>query len=335
MQFNLIHLKMLSQFLGWWLLLTSPFAFATEFNVAASIKPVHSLVAGVMQGIGEPKLLVQGGASPHDYHLKPSDTRSLNAAQVVFWIGPDLETFLVKPLNNLKAKVRSVALMEAPGVTILPLREGGAWESHQHHHEKPHDHEEHQHGKQQDQDSKHKHDDHDGSHDAHIWLDPVNAIAMVHQIVTVLSEMDAVHQPVYQRNGAALIERLNQLHQQLGVELAPLKNQPYIVFHDAYQYFEQRYGLNAVGSIVLSPEQRPGAKRVAEIQARIRDHKVVCVFSEPQFQPALVETVIAGSSARRGVLDPEGSTELTAGPEAYFLLLQKLSSSLRICLSGS
>ncbi|NJM10786.1 MAG: zinc ABC transporter solute-binding protein [Synechococcaceae cyanobacterium SM1_2_3] len=321
--------------LMWALLLASPLVFAAEFNVTVSIKPLHSLVAGVMQGVAEPKLLVQGGASPHDYHLKPSDTRSLNAAQVVFWIGPDLETFLVKPLNNLKAKVRAVALMEAPGVTVLPLREGGVWESHPHHHEKPHDHEKHQHGKQQDQDSKHEHDDHDGSRDAHIWLDPINAIAMVRQIVTVLSEMDAAHLPVYQRNGAALIERLNQLHQQLGVELAPIREQPYIVFHDAYQYFEQRYGLNAVGSVVLSPEQRPGAKRVAEIQARIRDRKVVCVFSEPQFQPALVETVIAGSSARRGVLDPEGSAELTAGLDAYFQLLQKLSSSLRTCLSGS
>jgi zinc transport system substrate-binding protein len=166
-------------------------------------------------------------------------------------------------------------------------------------------------------------------------LIPINAIAMVRQIVTVLSEMDAAHLPVYQRNGAALIERLNQLHQQLGAELASIREQPYIVFHDAYQYFEQRYGLNAVGSVVLSPEQRPGAKRVAEIQARIRDRKVVCVFSEPQFQPALVETVIAGSSARRGVLDPEGSTELTAGLDAYFQLLQKLSGSLRTCLSGS
>lgn len=317
MQFNSIHLKMLSQLLVWWLLLAPPLVFAAEFNITVSIKPLHSLVAGVMQGVAEPKLLVQGGASPHDYHLKPSDTRSLNAAQVVFWIGPDLETFLVKPLHNLKAKVRAVALIDAPGVAVLPLREGGVWESHHHDHQ------------------AHEHDDHDGSHDAHIWLDPINAIAMVRQIVTVLSEMDAVHQPVYQRNGAALIERLNQLHQQLGVELAPIREQPYIVFHDAYQYFEQRYGLNAVGSVVLSPEQRPGAKRVAEIQARIRDRKVVCVFSEPQFQPALVETVITGSSARRGVLDPEGGAELTAGPDAYFQLLQRLSSSLRTCLSDS
>ncbi|MBK8752077.1 MAG: zinc ABC transporter substrate-binding protein [Candidatus Competibacteraceae bacterium] len=300
-------------------------AFAMEPKVVASIKPVHSLAAGVMQGVGEPRLLVSGGASPHEYSLKPSDTRALSEAQLVFWIGPDLESFLVKPLNNVKDRVRAVALLDAPGMMILPLRKGGAWEPHQHDHEGS------------DHDSKkepHAEHEHAADHDAHIWLDPVNAIAMVRQIVAQLGEADAAHKADYERNGAALIERLNRLNQQLITELAPVKSQPYLVFHDAYQYFERRYDLSAVGSVVLSPEQRPGAKRVADIQARIHDLHARCVFSEPQFQPALVETVIAGSTARRGVLDPLGA-ELTAGPEAYFQLVQGLSSSLRACLSGS
>ena len=300
------------------------FAVAAELTVAASIKPVHSLVAGVMQGVGEPLLLVPGGASPHEYSLKPSDTRALDEAQAVFWIGPDLESFLVKPLANAKT-ARSVALMDAPGVTVLPLREGGAWERHQHGHDEP-----------AGRPAEHDHDpDHEASRDAHVWLDPANAAAMVRQIVAVLGAVDPAHQADYARNGAALVERLNQLNQQLATALAPVKDRPYIVFHDAYHYFEQRYGLNAVGSVVLRPEQRPGAKRVADIQARVRDLKVQCVFSEPQFQPALVETLIAGSTARRGVLDPEGGAELIAGPEAYFQLLQGLSGSLRVCLSGS
>ena len=312
------------------LLLCGPLiGIAAEPKVAASIKPVHSLAAGVMQGIGEPILLVPGGASPHEYNLRPSDMRAISEAQVVFWIGPDLEMFLVKPLSNVQDRARVVALMEAPDLAILPLREGGAWESHAHGHgDHGHGHE-HEHGHEQ---HAHGHDRVD--RDAHVWLDPTNAIAMVRQIVATLGEVDPAHQADYARNGAALIERLDQLNQRLATELKPIQDRPYIVFHDAYQYFERRYGLSAVGSVVLQPEQRPGAKRVAEIQGRIRDLQARCVFSEPQFQPALVETVIAGSDARRGVLDPLGA-ELTAGPDAYFQLLQNLVDGLRECLEAS
>lgn len=298
--------------LGWALLFAPLGAVAAQPAVVASIKPVHALVAGVMLGVGEPRLLVAGGASPHEYSLKPSDGRALGAAQVVFWIGPALENFLVKPLANAPA-ARSVALLTAPGVTVLPLREGGVWEAHDEAHDHAHD--------------------LTASHDAHVWLDPVNAIAMVRQIVAVLGAADPAHQAVYARNGAALVERLERLNQQLAAALAPVRTRPYLVFHDAYQYFERRYGLNAVGSVVLSPEQRPGAKRVAEIQARVRERQVRCVFSEPQFQPALVATIIAGSAARQGVLDPLGA-ELPAGPDAYFHLLEALAEAVRGCLGG-
>ncbi len=313
----------------WWLILMGlwlPFAAlpaaAAELQVVASIKPVHSLVAGVMQGVGEPLLLVPGGASPHEYSLKPSDARALSVARVVFWIGPDLESFLVKPLANAQ-QARSVALIDAPGVTVLPLRAGGAWEAHEHGHNS-HD--------PAEPDADEYGHDHAASRDAHVWLDPVNAAAMVRQIIVMLGDADPAHRADYARNGAALVERLNQLNQQLASALAPVKEQPYIVFHDAYQYFERRYGLNAVGSVVLNPEQRPGAKRVAEIQARMGTLGVRCVFSEPQFQSALVETVIAGSSARRGVLDPLGA-DLPASPDAYFQLLQGLTDALRGCLA--
>ena len=309
-------------------------------RVVASIKPLHSLVVSVMQGISEPALLVPGGASPHDYNLRPSDARTLEQAQVIFWTGPELENFLIKPLHNIKGQVRAVALLDAPGIMVLPLREGGAWERHRHPHRPPPAHGEPGHNHERDHLADHAaHGEPDRGHaadrDAHIWLDPVNASAIVRQMVATLSEVDPAHQADYARNGAALTERLEQMNQQLAAELAPVLDQPYIVFHDAYQYFERRYGLNGVGSVVLSPDQRPGARRVAEIQARIRELKVRCVFSEPQFQPALVETVIEGSQARRGVLDPEGGAELPSGPEAYFQLLQKLSGSLRTCLSGS
>jgi len=304
-------------------------ALATQPQIVTSIKPVHSLVAGVMQGVGEPLLLVSGGASPHDYSLKPSEARAIDQAQVVFWIGPDLESFLIRPLDNVKDKVRVVALLDAPGMTVLPLREGGTWEPHGH----EHGHDEHSHETPEDGDD-HEHEHvHQADHDPHVWLDPVNAIAMVRRIMTVLGEVDVAHRADYQRNGAALIERLDRLNQRLTTELAPIRQQPYLVFHDAYQYFERRYDLDAIGSVTMSAERRPGAKRVADIQARIRDLQARCVFSEPQFQPALVETIIAGSAARRGVLDPLGA-ELPPGPDAYFQLLQGLATSLRACLSG-
>ncbi|MBZ4193802.1 MAG: zinc ABC transporter substrate-binding protein [Candidatus Contendobacter sp.] len=322
MKFRQFSLKRLRQTLAGWLVLLPLTGWTAEPRVVASIKPLHSLVAGVMQGVGEPLLLVPGGASPHDYSLRPSDARAISQAQIVFWIGPELESFLIKPLANAKGQVQAVALLDAPGVVTLPLREGGVWESHSHEHE------------ESSQPPAHHQDHHAASHDAHLWLNPINAAAMVKQIVATLSEVDPAHRTDYPRNGAALTERLESLDQQLVTELEPVKTQPYIVFHDAYQYFEWRYGLNGVGAVVLNPEQRSGAKRVAEIQARIRDLNVRCVFSEPQFQPALVETVIAGSNARRGVLDPEGA-ELPAGPDAYFQLLQNLSSALRTCLSDN
>jgi len=305
-------------------LLLAPWIALAAPNVVASLQPVHSLAAGVMQGVGQPHLLVTGGASPHDYHLRPSDARVIAEADILFWIGPDLERFLIRPLNNVKGKVQAIALLEAPNVTVLPLRTGGVWESHRH---------EHVEGAHAKQDHDHE-AAHEADHDAHIWLDPVNAIAMTRRMVAVLGEVDPDHKTAYERNGAALIERLNQLNQQLALKLAPVKDQPYVVFHDAYQYLERRYGLNAVGSVVLNPEQRPGAKRVAEIQARIRERGVRCVFSEPQFQPALVNTVIAESSARTGTLDPLGA-EIPPGPDAYFQLLEGLADALQACLSGA
>lgn len=344
LKFNPTSHKHLSwALLGLWLVL--PLVTMAEGpKVVASIKPLHSLVAGVMQGVAEPLLLLPGGASPHDYSLKPSDVRALANARVVFWVGPELERFLVKALRNQGVHTQSVALLDAPGIRLLPLRAGGVWESHQHGPEgaaeqnAPHTHEQQTHetatATPENQSGTPHHAHQDASQDFHIWLDPLNAIAMVQRIATVLSETDPAHRLDYERNSAVLIERLNQLNQKLTEELAPVRNQPYIVFHDAYQYFERRYDLQAVGSITLDPERRPGARRIAEIQTRIRSDKVRCVFSEPQFQPALMETLITGSDAQRGILDPLGA-ELTAGPHAYFQLMQELSAALRTCLARS
>jgi zinc transport system substrate-binding protein len=300
---------------------------AAEVRVVASIKPLHSLVAGVMQDVAAPVLLVKGAGSPHTYSLRPSEARALAAADVVFWVGAGLEAFLVKPVHALAGNAEVLALSEAPGVHLLATREGGMWEAHEHddhaeQHVGNHD-AEHERGEEH----GHAH----GQFDMHVWLDPRNAEAMVGAIVATLSDADPDNAATYQSNGDSLRQRLQDLHQSLTTGLEPVRDRPFVVFHDAYHYFENRYGLNAVGSIAVDPGRRPGAQRLAEIQHRLEELDAACVFAEPQFEPALVDTVIEGTSARKGVLDPLGAS-LDDGPDQYFQLMNGLAASLVGCL---
>lgn len=283
---------------------------AAQPEVVASIKPIHSLVAGVMAGVGEPLLLVEGTRSPHGYSLRPSQARALSQAGAVFWVGEDLETFLVKPLEAFTTDAKVVALSAADGVELVPTREGGLWDDHDHAAEHGHEHD---------------------AVDMHIWLDPHNADAMVGAITTTLSEIDPGHAAAYQANAATLRAALAQLDASLAGKLAPVRDRPFVVFHDAYHYVEDRYGLNAVGSITVDPQRRPGAGRLQEIRALLDERDAACVFAEPQFEPALVDTVIEGTGANKGVLDPLGA-QLDAGPEQYFQLLNALSDALVECL---
>ena len=296
--------------------------------VVGSIPPVHSLVAAVMAGVGEPKLLVKGGASPPTASLRPSDAAALQKADLVFWIGDGLEAFLAKPLAALPDRARAVALDAAPGVRLLPVRQGGVWDGHR----DAHGHEEHEHAEDHGHDQSA--DDHgEGALDMHIWLDPENAKAMATAIAQALAEADPARADVYAGNAKALHQRLAALDEELRAELAPVTGKPYIVFHDAYQYFEARYGLSPAGAITFSPERAPGAKTLSEIRERIRTSGAACVFREPQFEPDLVKTVIGGSFARVGVLDPIGA-DIPPGAEAYPTLLSQMASSLRDCLGA-
>lgn len=289
-------------------------------GVVASIKPVHSLVAGVMQGIGEPQLIVRGAASPHTYAMRPSEAATLERASLIFWIGHDMEAFLDKALESLPGEARIVELAEAEGIELLPLREGGTFEAHED--EKVHAHEEPEEG------HEHEH----GAFDMHFWLDPENAKAMVRAIEAALAAADPRNAGRYGENAAVLLARLDALAHEIGAELAPVRGKGFIVFHDAYHYFERRFGVEAAGSITVSPEIMPGAERVAEIRARVSELGATCVFAEPQFEPKLVEVAIEGTQAKAGMLDPEGGS-LTEGPELYFDLLRNMASSLRSCLS--
>jgi zinc transport system substrate-binding protein len=290
--------------------------------VVASIKPVHSLIAGVMEGVGDPHLLVKGGGSPHTYGLKPSDARLLENAAVVFWVGEELETFLARPIVTLAETAQVVALSQVEGLTLLSFREGGAWEGHA------------------DEEAEERHGADDGhdqrTHDTvdpHLWLDPANAVAMVEAIVAALASADPSHADHYRGNGAAVSARLRSLDDELSASLAPVKGKPYVVFHDSYQYFEHRYGLSPVGSITVSPDRAPGAARLSEMRRKLEETGARCVFAEPQFEPRVVNTVQEGSNARLGVLDPLGA-ELARGPSLYFKLMRNLGASLISCLLG-
>lgn len=321
-------------------------------NVVVSIKPIHSLVAAVMDGVGEPKLIVEGAASPHTYSLKPSNAKTLQDADVVFWVGHGLEAFLEKPLEALATKATVIELEDTKGLEKLKFREGGAFEAHDHgdeghgehaHGDEGHDHAheegehkdgEHAHEAEEDHDhAGHDHAGHDhGEYDMHLWLDPMNAKAMAAAIETTLIQADPSNAAKYQENAKKLMDNLDALDTELATTLEPVKDKPFVVFHDAYQYFEHRYKVRVAGSITVSPETMPGADRVRQIHDKIKSLNATCVFAEPQFEPKLVRVVTEGTDAKSGTLDPEAAT-FKEGPSLYFDLMRGIATSIKDCLS--
>lgn len=304
-------------------------AAATEITVVASIKPVHSLTAAVMQGAGAPHLIVKGGASPHSHALKPSDAAALQKADVVVWVGEGLETFLASSLDALARNARLVELSQAPGLTRLGFRAGGAWDGHQDEQEKAHGEEE-----ARGEEEAHGHGHGEDEIDQHLWLDPDNARAMVEAIAAALIEADPQNADLYADNAKRVSRDLAQLSADIARELAPVKDVPFVVFHDAFQYFDARFELANVGSVTVNPEQKPGAARLREIRQKIAELGARCVFAEPQFEPRLVDVVIEGTAARRATLDPIGA-DLADGPMLYFEMMRANARALRDCLGGS
>jgi zinc transport system substrate-binding protein len=274
-------------------------------TVLATIKPIHSLVAAVMKGVDRPELLIQGAQSEHSYALKPSDADKIGRARIVFEVGPDLETYLVRPLTTLAPKAKIVALERAPGVRLLQARRGGLWESGD--------------------------DPNEGPTDPHIWLDPENAIAMTRAIAAALTGVDPAHAAAYATNRDHEVARISATEARLRTALSPLRGRSYLVFHDAYRYFEHRFDLTAVGAVTVAPERPVGPRRIEMLRANILNSKIACVFREPQFSPRLIDTLVAGSPVKTGILDPLGAT-LAPGPDLYQNLLQGLSDSLTECL---
>ncbi|WP_269582176.1 zinc ABC transporter substrate-binding protein [Roseibium sp. Sym1] len=330
---------------------TSFDAMAEAPSVVTTIKPLHSIAAAVMEGVGEPHILIDGAASPHGFALKPSQAFLLQGADVVFWIGPDLTASLAKPISSMATGAEVVEMMDVPGISHLGLREGANFEAHdhedgEHHAEEEHGHDDHGHDEHSDSDhdddqeghveTEHDHgNDHAGEvRDPHIWLNPDNGIAIAAQMAETLAAADPDNAGTYRENAEAFRNRIEALERDIEDSLQAVKDGKFIVFHDAYHHFEHHFEFEASGAISVSPETLSSAERIGQVRNRIKELDVSCVFQEPQFEAKLVDVVMEGSNARTGVLDPLG-TRLNNGKDLYPDLLKTLSDALTDCLEQS
>ena len=311
-----------------------------EIKVVTSIKPIHSLASYLMDGVAKPDLIVDGYASPHGFALKPSHAKMLQNADLIFWVGEDLENFLEKPLKSVAKKAEKIELMEIKGLTKLKFRERNIFDEHDHGHKeddhddhtkKEDDHDDHGH------DDEHKEDGHDdhgheghahGEYDPHIWLDPMNAKVILSEMAEHLIENDQENEAKYKANLKKAHKDLDKLTKKVKSELN--KDFKSIVFHDAYQYFEKRFGINILGAFTVNTDVMPGAEQLAEIREIIEHDKVSCVFSEPQFNPDIIKAVAKDTNVATGVIDPLGAT-LNPGKDLYFDLIGNMSKSFKGC----
>jgi len=293
----------------------------SELHVAVTIRPLHSLVSGVMEGVGKPDLIIRSGVSPHTYQLKPSDAKALERADIVFWIGPHFEYFLVKPISSMGKRAELVTLTDIRRLRLYKNRLRPFWS-----------------------DDKNDHPTHNRRHhftsvknellksDMHIWLDPLNAKQMIGEIVKRVSAADPQNSTRYQMNGRKVEQRLEQLKTDLETGLDHVRDRPLVVFHDAYQYFEKRFKLTKVDTVLVSPDRRPGADTIRLLRRRIAKLRPLCAFAEPQFDPRILRVLLEGSQIQISTLDPLGA-DLVPGPDLYFDMMRNNGKSLVDCLS--
>jgi zinc transport system substrate-binding protein len=297
-------------------------------NVAVDIAPLHSLVSRVMAGIEGPKLIIQAGASPHEYQLRPSEAKALQDASLVFWMGEGLTPWMKNAVETLSKNAKKVALLEVRETNLLEFRENALFEKHDHDdHDEKDDHDDHD-----DHDKKDDHDDHGhGAHDPHAWLSLENAKTWLNLIAAELSTADPENAGTYFANAASGRMEIDSLAIEINEILDPVRGKSFVVFHDAYQYFEKSFDFPSAGAISLSDASDPSPSRVAKIQGRVKNEKVTCVLAEPQFNPGIVDTVLSGTDAKTGIIDPLGS-ELELGPELYSHLMRNIAKTLAGCL---
>ena len=302
---NLTKSTIILSFLSFLTFFTSANA---DIKVVASIKPIHSLASHLMHGVAKPDLIVDGYASPHGFALKPSHAKMLQNADIVFWVGKDVENFLEKPLDSIAKKAEKIELLEIKGLNKLKFRERNIFDDHDDHD----GHEEHHHGE----------------HDPHIWLDPINAKVILNEMVEHLIENDAKNASTYKSNLEKALKDIDKLTIEVMTDLNQSTSS--IVFHDAYQYFEKRFNVNVLGAFTVNTDVMPGAEQLAEIREVIEHDKVACIFSEPQFNPDIINAVAKDMDIKTGVLDPLGAT-LSPGKTLYFDLIKNMSKSFKGC----
>ena len=302
-----------------------------ELKVVTSIKPIHSLASYLMDGIGKLDLIVDGYASPHGFSMKPSHAKMLQNAELIFWVGEDLESFLEKPLSSIAKKAEKIELIEIKGLNVLKFRERNIFDEHNHDDHDDHDNHD-DHGKKEEHDDHDDHDDHEGhahgEYDPHIWLDTMNAKAMLNEMAEHLIENDPKNEAKYKSNLDKALKDIDKLTIEVMTELNNSVSS--IVFHDAYQYFEKRFNVNVLGAFTVNTDVMPGAEQLAEIREIIEHDKVACVFSEPQFNPDIINAVAKDMKIKTGILDPLGAT-LDSGKDLYFKLIRNMSASFKGC----
>ena len=326
-----------------------------EIKVVTSIKPIHSLASYLMDGVSKPDLIVDGYSSPHGFALKPSHAKMLQEADLIFWVGEGLENFLEKPLKSIAKKAEKIELLEIKGLKKLKFREKNIFDEHDDHGHKEDKHDDHGHdddGHKEDDHDDHKedgHDDHDhdkeghkeddhddhgheghahGEYDPHIWLDPINAKVILNEMVEHLIENDEKNASIYKSNLDKALKDIDKLISDVKSELN--KEISFIVFHDAYQYFEARFNVSVLGAFTVNTDVMPGAEQLSEIREIIEHDKVSCIFSEPQFNPDIINAVAKDMKVKTGVLDPLGAT-LDPGKDLYFDLIKNMSKSFKGC----
>ena len=329
----------INNFFKYLILSIIPISFITgvnaEIKVVTTIQPLHSLISNVMGNKGKLDLILEGTASPHSFTLKPSHAKMLENADAIFWIDKDLESFLEKPLKSIPEKAKVVHLMDISGLEIHKFREKniyGGHDDHDKHGHKEDKHDDHdKHGHKED-----KHDDHDkhghahahGEFDVHIWLDPNNAKVIVKEVANQLATLDSKNSDFYKENSKKTINKLDNLINKIDKSIN--KKASFVTFHDAYQYFEKRFGVEALGALTINTDIQPGAKQIEEIQHLVEDKNIKCIFSEPQFNPKLINMIAKSSGAKTGVLDPHGSS-YKPGNDLYFNLINDLYENLNKC----
>ena len=310
-----------------------------EIKVVTSIKPIHSLVSYIMDGVGSPDLIVDGYNSPHGFSLKPSHAKMLQEADIVIYVGEGVEEFLEKPLESIASNAVKFELLGQSGIKKLKFRERNIFGDHDDHDDHGHgkkkkdhdDHDDHDHDKKakKDDHDDHGHDDHGhGEFDPHIWLDPMNAKIIVKKVTNQLSKLDKENSSIYKSNSKKALKELDQMIKEVKSDVN--KDAKVVVFHDAYQYFEKRFKVNIIGALTVNTDVLPGAEQLAEIREVIEHEKVTCVLSEPQFNPDIVETIAKDTNISSGVLDPLGAT-LDSGKTLYFDLIKNISLSIKNC----